>query len=115
MVKIGANGFEYDNLSIHATTLTRSTSTLTESSKRFQLNIDYSSTSLTGSPQIITITNTKVNAKDNILANVISGGGGHGEIFVNAFGIGDNEMKLVIKSLGPSISNTINIAVLVLT
>jgi len=116
MVKIGANGLEYDNMVIHSTTLTRTTSSMTENGKRIQINIDYSSpSSLTGAPHVITITNSEIDAKDTILANVISGGGGHEEIFISAFSILDNEMKLTLKALGPGISSMVNVVILIIT
>jgi len=115
MVKIGSDGFEFDNLEIHSVTLTRSSTSMIESSKRIQVNIDYSSTSLTGTPHIITITNTTVDAKDSIICNIISSGSGHEEIFVNVFSIINNEIKLVLKALGPAITDTVNVVILVLT
>ena len=42
MVKISVNGFEFDDPEHHSTTLSKSSSTLTQNSKRFDISIDYS-------------------------------------------------------------------------
>ena len=115
MVKIGPNGFEFDNITVHTTTLTRSTTSMTENKKRIKINIDYSSSNLTNTPHIITINNSKINADDNIIANIVSNGAGHAEIFLNTFHILDGSAKLVLKALGSNITNTVNIVILVIT
>ena len=82
-MRITSNGFEFDNLTHHSTTLTKSSTSLTENAKRFDFTIDYSGSNLNGNQtQTLTITNNKCDAKDCIVANIMSN---HPNVFLNPY------------------------------
>ena len=115
MVKISVNGFEFDDPEHHSTTLSKSSSPLTQNSKRFDISIDYSGggNALGGNEtQVLTITNNKCNAKDTIVANIMSN---HPLLFLNPHGIGEGSFSLMIRNFGPPVSNTVDISFLVVT
>ena len=112
-MRITSNGFEFDLMTHHSTTLTKSSSSLTENSKRFDFTIDYSGSNLNGNQtQLLTITNNKCNAKDNILANVMSN---HPNVFLNVHNISSGSFSLMIRNFGPTVSNNLDISILIVT
>ena len=112
-MRITSNGFEFDNPTHHSTTLTKSSNSLTENAKRFDFTIDYSGTSLNGNQtQLLTITNNKCDAKDSIVANIMSN---HPNVFLNPHNIGSGSFSLMIRNFGPTVSNNLDISILIVT
>lgn len=112
-MRITSNGFEFDSPVHHSTTLTKSSSSLTENAKRFDFTIDYSGSNLNGNQtQTITITNSKCDSKDSIIANVMSN---HPNVFLNPCNITSGSFSIFIRNFGPTVSNNLDISILIVT
>ena len=116
MVKIGANGFEFDNMHSYGP-LSKTSSPedeITCSYKRFMINISYSSSSLpTNGVHRIKVNNTKVDAQDSIIINVMNN---HPKVIVSPGNIVDNVFYINVLNLGGTISSgTVDISVLIIT
>tara|TARA_Y100000816_G_C26095376_1_gene579539 strand:- start:746 stop:1087 length:342 start_codon:yes stop_codon:yes gene_type:complete len=113
MVFIGANGFEFENIYTFPTNLTKSINSLTLSSKRFLINIDYTNDSLnTNDLHKITITNDKINNLDTIVLNVCNN---IEKIIVYPINIVEGACDICVQNTGNAVNDIISVSVLVLT
>ena len=116
-ITFGPNGFEFSSIVNYGPPLDRSTSSITCNEKRFRIAVAYTNASYLepNVPQIITISNNKIDDFDTVVPNVFSN---HPTVFVNAFKIrgNDDEFSIAILNLGTNnVTNVVEISLLVLT
>ena len=109
---MGPNGFEFDNMFVYPTMLSKSTSEITVNSKRFMISIDYSVGLNQNEIHKIKINNTKVNENDTIILNVCNN---VDNLLLYPNNITEGQCNICLKNVGTNITDTANVSVLVLT
>ena len=113
MVFIGATGFEFDNMFSYGSTLSKTTTEITLSSKRFTLDIDYNLNGLSQNElHKIKIINNKINVNDTIVINVCTN---MDKLITYPVNIIEGECYVCLMNMGSTITDTITVSILILT